>query len=68
MRVPFPQGFEKLLEKMEMIEQDQTRDTSPWQGFCHNDLFCVNVLDDGKIRFIDWEFSGRVTFISIWRR
>ena len=58
MRVPFPHGFEKLLEKMEMIEQEQTRDTSPWRGFCHNDLFCVNVIDDGKIRFIDWEFSG----------
>jgi len=58
MRVPFPQGFDRLLEKMEKIEQEQARDTSPWQGFCHNDLFCVNVLDDGAIRFIDWEFSG----------
>ena len=58
MRVPFPQGFDKLRKKMEKIEQEQARDTSPWQGFCHNDLFFVNVLDDGKIRFIDWEFSG----------
>jgi thiamine kinase-like enzyme len=58
MRVPFPLGFDTLLIKMEMIEKEQARDTSPWQGFCHNDLFCVNVLDDGEIRFIDWEFSG----------
>jgi thiamine kinase-like enzyme len=57
-RVPFPEGFNKLLEKMEKIEQEQARDTYPWQRFCHNDLFCVNVLDDGKIWFIDWEFSG----------
>jgi thiamine kinase-like enzyme len=58
MRVPFPQGFDRLLEKMEKIEKEQARDTYPWLRFCHNDLFCVNVLDDGKIWFIDWEFSG----------
>ena len=58
MRVPFPRGFDRLLEKMEKIEKEQARDTYPWQRFCHNDLFCVNVLDDGKIWFIDWEFSG----------
>jgi thiamine kinase-like enzyme len=26
--------------------------------FCHNDLFWVNVLDDGRVRFVDWEFVG----------
>jgi thiamine kinase-like enzyme len=49
MRVPFPDGFDKLFEKMGRIEQEQAGDKSPWHGFCHNDLFCVNVLDDGKI-------------------
>jgi thiamine kinase-like enzyme len=58
MRVPFPQGFDRLLQKMKKIEQEQACDPYPWRRFCHNDLFCVNVLDDGKIWFIDWEFSG----------
>ena len=58
MRIPFPEGFNKRLEKMEKIEQEQARDTYPWHRFCHNDLFFVNMLDDGKIWFIDWEFSG----------
>jgi thiamine kinase-like enzyme len=27
--------------------------------FCHNDLFSVNLLDDGGgIRIVDWEFAG----------
>ena len=58
MMVPFPPDFDRLLRKMAEIEQEQARDTDPWQGLCHNDLFCVNVLDDGDIRFIDWEFAG----------
>jgi thiamine kinase-like enzyme len=43
---------------MEAIKRDQARDTYLWQRFCHNDLFCVNVLDDGNVRFADWEFAG----------
>ena len=58
MSVPLPRDFEKMLERMEKIEEEQSRDTYPWRRFCHNDLFCVNVLDDGEIWFIDWEFSG----------
>jgi thiamine kinase-like enzyme len=58
MGVPFPPDFDRLVHKMDAIKQDQARDTSHWQRFCHNDLFCVNVLDDGNVRFIDWEFAG----------
>ncbi|HEY69074.1 MAG TPA: phosphotransferase family protein [Anaerolineae bacterium] len=58
MGVPSPKDYQQLLVKMNAIEQEQARDPFPWQRFCHNDLFCVNVLDDGEIRFIDWEFSG----------
>jgi thiamine kinase-like enzyme len=58
MQVSFPGDFDRLFEKMKKIEQEQACDSSPWQKFCHNDLFCVNVLDDGKIWFIDWEFAG----------
>lgn len=56
--VPFPPDFYELLDKMRAIEQNQVRDTSPWLAFCHNDLFFVNFLDDGAIRFVDWEFAG----------
>ncbi len=58
MRVSLPHDFDNMLRRMEVIEQEQRRDYYPWQRFCHNDLFCVNVLDDGNIRFIDWELSG----------
>jgi len=56
--VPFPQDFDRLVHKMEVIEREQAHDTYPWRRFCHNDLFAVNVLDDGNVRFIDWEFAG----------
>jgi thiamine kinase-like enzyme len=58
MGVPLPHDFDRMLEMAENIEIEQARDTYPWRRLCHNDLFCVNVLDDGKIWFIDWEFSG----------
>lgn len=58
MGVPLPDDFDRLLERMGAIEQEQARDPTPWRKVCHNDLFCVNVIDDGTIRFIDWEFSG----------
>jgi thiamine kinase-like enzyme len=58
MGVPLPRDFDEMLEKAGKVEMEQARDTYPWRRFCHNDLFSVNVLDDGTIRFIDWEFSG----------
>jgi thiamine kinase-like enzyme len=58
MGVPFPSDFDHLVREMERIAQDQARDPSPWQRFCHNDLFSVNVIDDGRVRFLDWEFAG----------
>ena len=58
MGVPFPPEFDALVRKMEAVEREQTGDTYPWQRFCHNDLFWVNVLDDGQVRLIDWELAG----------
>lgn len=58
MGVPLPPDYEKLIRKAKEVKTEQARDTYPWRRFCHNDLFCVNVLDDGKIWFIDWEFAG----------
>ena len=56
--VAMPEDLEGMLATMKAIEGDQARDPGPWRRLCHNDLFCVNVLDDGGIRFIDWEFAG----------
>lgn len=56
--VPFPQDFDILVREMEAIEEVQRRDRDPWLRFCHNDLYWVNVLDDGRVRFVDWEFAG----------
>ena len=58
MGMPLPCDFNEMLERAKKVEIEQARDTYSWRRFCHNDLFCVNVLDDGSIRFIDWEFSG----------
>jgi thiamine kinase-like enzyme len=54
----FPPDFDRLIRAMRAIQQDQQADTYPWLRFCHNDLFCVNVIDDGQVRFLDWEFAG----------
>jgi thiamine kinase-like enzyme len=56
--VPFPQDFGILMQKMEAIAEIQRQDRDPWLCFCHNDLYWVNVLDDGRVRFVDWEFAG----------
>jgi thiamine kinase-like enzyme len=58
MGVLLPGDFNEMLERAQKVETEQARDTYPWRRFCHNDLFYVNVLDDGSIWFIDWEFSG----------
>lgn len=58
LQVSLPPDFQEMLERMSVIQREQAGDPSAWQRFCHNDLFYVNVLDDGNIRFIDWEFSG----------
>lgn len=55
----FPADFDRFVQAMQAIQQDQQADPYPWLRFCHNDLFCVNVMDDGqKVRFLDWEFAG----------
>ncbi|MBN2386985.1 MAG: phosphotransferase family protein [Anaerolineales bacterium] len=59
--VPLPDGFDRCLETMKMVEADQQADHSDWRRFCHNDLVAVNYLYDdrnGSIIVLDWEFSG----------
>lgn len=59
--VPFPQGFNQLVDAMHVVENEQLRDSSGWLHFCHNDLVSVNYLycEQGPtIKILDWEFSG----------
>jgi thiamine kinase-like enzyme len=58
MDVSLPPDYDRFIQIMGAIEREQANDPFPWRRFCHNDLFCVNVMDDGKFRFIDWEFAG----------
>lgn len=56
--VPVPEDFDAFLERMQRVEAAQRQDGYAWVRFCHNDLYFVNILDDGAIRMIDWEFAG----------
>jgi thiamine kinase-like enzyme len=55
---PFPEDFPVFLAEMDRLRALQARDSEPWLGLCHNDLYYVNILDDGGVRLIDWEFAG----------
>lgn len=59
--VPFPSGFDALIEAAHVVEAEQQRDLDDWQRFCHNDLVSVNYLycEQGPaIVVLDWEFAG----------
>jgi thiamine kinase-like enzyme len=53
-----PADFEALRKSMDAIQARQQMDVSPWWRLCHNDLYSVNLLDDGNVRILDWEFAG----------
>jgi thiamine kinase-like enzyme len=56
--VPFPKDWNVFSEKVRVIQAERREDSTPWLGLCHNDLFSVNLLDDGQVRIVDWEFAG----------
>ena len=56
--VPYPNGFDAAIDRMETIEKHLKTDNFPARGLCHNDLFSLNFIDDGRLRFLDWEFAG----------
>jgi len=58
LNVPPPHGFDKFVTSIEEIESSLVNDPFPARRLCHNDLFSYNFIDDGKIRFLDWEFAG----------
>lgn len=56
--VAFPDDWDTFAGRMREVEAEQRRDTSSWLRLCHNDLYGVNILDDGRVRIIDWEYAG----------
>ena len=56
--VPFLDGFDGFVNRMREIETRLKDDPFPARGLCHNDLFSLNFIDDGEIKFLDWEFAG----------
>jgi len=57
-KVPYPEDFEAALERMRAIEAEIKTDPFKARGFCHNDIFSLNFIDDGKLWFLDWETAG----------
>lgn len=56
--VPFPENFDRLLERMEEAEEALMIDPEPLRP-CHNDLLNANFLrDDQQIYILDWEYAG----------
>jgi thiamine kinase-like enzyme len=62
--VALPSDFERCTAAARTIEAQCLPSLGQYSGFCHNDLYGVNLLDDGSVRIIDWEFAGTndVTF------
>jgi len=56
--VSYPEGFDHAIVQMRELEAGLKKDAFPARGLCHNDLFSLNFIDDGRVRFIDWEFAG----------
>ncbi len=55
--VPFPGNWNWLYQRVQEIEE-AFRQGSFTPRPCHNDLLNENLLDDGEIRILDWEYAG----------
>ena len=52
-----PDDIDDFLAKMYEYENALSDPPSP-VGLCHNDIWVGNLLDDGNVRILDWEFAG----------
>jgi thiamine kinase-like enzyme len=52
-----PENIDWLIAHMHAIEIDEQADPMP-RTLCHNDVVRGNLLDDGAIRILDWEYAG----------
>ena len=55
--VPLPRNFAWLLAQIRDLEAVSSHAASV-PCLCHNDVWTGNMLDDGTLRLIDWEFAG----------
>jgi thiamine kinase-like enzyme len=55
--VPLPRNFAWLLAQIRGLEAVSSHAASV-PCLCHNDVWTGNMLDDGTLRLIDWEFAG----------
>jgi thiamine kinase-like enzyme len=53
-----PDGYESYLPVIERIEAT-VKAGAPAPVSCHNDLLAENFMDDGEIRIVDYQLSGR---------
>ena len=56
--VKLPADFARFRERLAEIQAEQRRDPDRRVCCCHNDLYAWNLLDDGSVRVLDWEFAG----------
>ena len=55
--VAMPVGFGMLLDRIERVRLDRMVALES-AVLCHNDSYYLNVLDDGQLWVIDWEYAG----------
>ncbi len=54
----FPDDYAALVKRLREVDADRAA-PPPWgHRFCHNDPVRGNIIDDGTIRLIDWEYAG----------
>ena len=54
----FPDDFPTLVDRMRVVERDRSAAPAHELRFCHNDPVRGNIIDDGVLRLIDWEYAG----------
>ena len=54
----FPDDFPALVVRMRAVERDRPATPVHQLRFCHNDPVRGNIIDDGALRLVDWEYAG----------
>ncbi|RAQ30605.1 hypothetical protein DPQ25_03710 [Hydrogeniiclostridium mannosilyticum] len=58
-KVPVPDSYHRILDKVEKIRYQRSRDRKYSHVFCHNDVWKNNLLLNGEqMVIIDWELCG----------
>lgn len=58
-QVKFPEGVNRILNRVDKIAHKRSNDKEYNNKFCHNDSFLCNMIYTGQqLQIIDWELSG----------